>query len=141
MSVVSSGISHLSLMQEALRRTAEGLRMEPKRVLIVAGHSLFADGTANRLLQYPEQVDVQRLNPADEDLLEKAIEARPSVIIMDQRDPEIGQSMSLERILRSLPGVQVLLLDPQNAEIQVVSSRTREPVEVEDLLALISNSS
>jgi DNA-binding NarL/FixJ family response regulator len=114
--------------------------MQPKRVVIVAGHSLFADGTANRLRLYPEQVEVLRLSPAEGDLLERVIAARPSVIIMDQRDPEIGHSLLLQRVLGSLPSVHVLLLDPKKAQIQVVSSQTQEPVEVEDLIELISNS-
>lgn len=140
MSVVSTGCSNLSLRQETLRFVAGGLRMQPKRVVIVAGHSLFADGTAHRLRQYPEQVEVLRLSPSEGDLLERVIAARPSVIIMDQRDPEIGHSLSLKRVLSSLPAVQVLLLDPKKAHIQVVSSQTQEPVEVEDLIALISHS-
>jgi len=115
--------------------------MQPRRVVIVAGHSLFADGTANRLRQYPERVEDLRLSPAEGDLLERVVAARPSVIIMDQRDPEIGHSSSLQRILSSLPSVHVLLLDPKKAQIQVVSSQTQEPVEVEDLIELISNSS
>jgi len=113
--------------------------MQPKRVVIVAGHSLFADGTAKRLGQYPEQVEVLRLNPAEGDLLERVIAARPSVIIMDSRDPEIGHALSLRDVLSSLPSIQFLLLDPKKAQIQVVSSQTREPVEVEDLIELISN--
>lgn len=114
--------------------------MQPKRVVIVAGHSLFADGTANRLRQYPERVEILRLSPAEGDLLERVVAARPSVIIMDQRDPEIGHSLSLQRVLSSLPSVHVLLLDPKKAQIQIVSSQTQEPVEAEDLIELISNS-
>ncbi|MGA9192719.1 MAG: hypothetical protein WBZ24_13385 [Anaerolineales bacterium] len=113
--------------------------MQPKRVLIVAGHSLFADGTANRLGQYPEQVEVLRLSPAEGNLLDRAIAARPSVIIMDPRDPEIGRALSLRGVLSALPSVHVLLLDPKKAQIQVVTSQTSEPVEVEDLIELISN--
>jgi DNA-binding NarL/FixJ family response regulator len=114
--------------------------MRAKRVLIVASHSLLADGVANRLRLCPEQVEICRLSPGDEDLPERVTETGPSAISIDQRDPAIGTSLSLSTILDSLPGVQVLLLDPQDAQVQVVSSRTQGPIEMEDRFELISNS-
>ncbi len=113
--------------------------MHPMKVIVLAGHSLLAEGTANWLRQHPNRVQVQMIDPVIEDLVDQTVSARPAVIIMDTCDPDLGHSNCLCHILRDLPDVKVLLLDTLHSRIQVVSTSLHKAAEMRDLIDLIVN--
>jgi len=67
------------------------------------------------------------------------VNARPTVVLLDGSDPEVTRLFSLSKLLRSFPWLnKVIRLDPQQGQIQVVTSEQRPVVEVRDLIEAIT---
>jgi DNA-binding NarL/FixJ family response regulator len=111
--------------------------MSAKTVIVLAGHSLLAEGTANWLRQYADRVRVQIIDPVINDVVDQTVSAKPAVIIMDTCDPDLVHSNCLCHILRALPKVKVLLLDSLHSQIQIVSTSLHPTAEMQDLIELI----
>ncbi len=110
------------------------------RVVILSGHSLFAEGVANRLRQYLQQVELEIVDPRQPDVMLQVAAARPSIVILDMTDTVVTRFCSLSKLLRSLPALKVIRLDPQQEQIQIVTSEQRSAVEVHDLVEVIEQS-
>jgi DNA-binding NarL/FixJ family response regulator len=110
-----------------------GLRL----VVILSGESLFAEGIASRLSQYPEQVAVEVIDPVSPDCLKHIATRQPAVIIVDASDGVTMDRCPLSRLLVSLPDVKVIHLDSQKDQIRVVTSEQRPVAEVQDLIKMI----
>ncbi len=110
-----------------------GLRL----VVILSGKSLFAEGIASRLSQYPQQVMVEVIDPETPDCLARIATQQPAVIIVDASDGVTMELCPLSRLLVSLPDVKVIHLDSQKDQIQVVTSEQRPVAEVQDLIKMI----
>ena len=109
------------------------------RVVVLSGRSLFAEGVASRLRKYTDQIDLHYIDFRQSGALAQLIEAKPSVIILDASDPEVEQHCPLGAVLEALPSSKVLRLDPQQDQIQVVTSEQRPATEVSDLIDLIGS--
>lgn len=111
--------------------------MKPNRLVILSNHSLFAEGVASRLLQYPERVDVCFVDPQQADYLEKIKENRPSAVIIDAADTHRSQCCLLCDLLMALANVTIIRLEVQHKDIQVVTSSQHPLTEVKDILDII----
>jgi hypothetical protein len=111
--------------------------MQPQRVIVLAGHSLLAEATANWLRQHADHLEVQIIDPVVQDLVGRTVSAQPAFIIMDTCDPDLGHSSCLCHMLQALPEAKVLLLDSLHSRIQVVSTDVRKAAEMQDLIELI----
>ncbi len=109
----------------------------PKRVVILSGHSLFAEGIASRLRQHPEALDLHIVDPHVPGAIDQVAAAHPSAVIVDATDLEAEQLCPLSSLLVQLPALKVIRLDPQRNQIQVVTSAERIVTEVRDLLEVI----
>ena len=110
------------------------------RVVILSGHSLFAEGVASRLKKHLDRLDLQVVDINEEDVLSKVVSLKPATVILDALDKERSQLLPLSQLLRSLPGVTVIRLDPQQTKVQVVTSEERMLGEVKDLIDVIEES-
>jgi len=111
--------------------------MVPTRIVILSGQSLFAEGIASRLRQYLQLVKLEIVNPQGPDPMGQIAAARPSIAILDVTDSGVTQSHSLSKLLLSFPELKIICLDPQQEQIQVVTSEQRAVVEVRDLVEVI----
>lgn len=110
------------------------------RIVILSSHSLFAEGVANRLRQYLQQVELEIVDPRQRDIMTQITTAQPSIVILDITDAEVTRFFSLSELLLSLPSLKVIHLDPHQEKIQVVTSEQRSAVEVHDLVEVIEQS-
>lgn len=110
------------------------------RIVILSSHSLFAEGVANRLRQYLQQVELEIVDPQQRDIVTQITTAQPSIVILDITDTEVTRFFSLSELLLSLPALKVIHLDPHHEKIQVVTSEQRSAVEVHDLVEVIEQS-
>ena len=78
--------SHLVLIFTSGPKCGEGFYLMLNRLIILSDHTLFAEGIASRLRQYPERVEVHFVNPQQADYLEQIKEICPSAIIIDARE-------------------------------------------------------
>jgi DNA-binding NarL/FixJ family response regulator len=111
------------------------------RVVILSGRSLFTEGIASRLRQDEARVEVVTVDSRQPNALAGVIAAQPTAVIFDATDPESTQHCSLDTLLEALPGLKVLRLDPQQQQVQVVTSEQRKASEVSDLIAVIESQS
>jgi hypothetical protein len=107
------------------------------RVVILSGHSLFAEGVASRLITHLDRLDLQVIDIYEEDVLSKVVSLNPTTVILDAMDAETSNLIPLSKLLKSLPEVTVIRLDPQQTQIQVVTSKEHMLGEVKDLIDVI----
>ena len=112
----------------------------PNQVVILSGHTLFTEGVASRLRQYPERVDVCFVDPQQPDYLEKIASIKPSAVIMNAADTETTSCCILCDLLTALRSVTVVRLDVQQKDIQLITSAQQQFNEVRDILDIIDQS-
>lgn len=111
--------------------------MARTRVVILSGHSLFAEGVASRLSQYPEEIELKVLDPRSADCLEALRTQGPAAIILDATDVEVTELCPLYRLLEISSRLRIIHLDTQEEEIRIVSSSRQKLDEVRDLIQVI----
>ncbi len=111
--------------------------MPRKGVVILSGHSLFAEGTASSLREYGADLDLEVLDPGEADLLDRIASAHPTVVILDSNDPELIRRGILEKLLKVMPTPKLMLLDSQAQDVQVLTCEHRHAGEMRDLIELI----
>ncbi len=114
--------------------------MIPNRLVILSNHSLFAEGVASRLLQYPERVDFRFVDPQQADYLEQIKEIGPTAVIIDAADTDCSQCCLLCDLLIALANVTIIRLEVQHKDIQVMTSSQHSLTEVRDILDIIEQS-
>jgi hypothetical protein len=107
------------------------------RVVILSGHSLFAEGVASRLKKHLDQLDLQVVDINEDDVLSKIVSLKPATVILEALDSETSNTIPLSKLLKSLPEITVIRLDPHQSQVQVVTSEERMLAEVKDLIEVI----
>jgi anti-anti-sigma regulatory factor len=95
------------------------------------------EGVATRLRQHLAEQDVVTVDARQADVLKSVVAAQPSVVILDATDVEAAQACSVGDLLKALPSLKIVRLDPQQKQIQVVVSEQRVVDEVRDLIDVI----
>ena len=111
------------------------------RLIILSNHTLFAEGVASRLRQYPERVEVHFVDPQQADYLAQIKEIRPAAVIIDAADTDSTQCCLLCDLLMALVNVTLIRLDVQHKDIQIVTSSQRPLAEVKDIIEIVERSS
>jgi DNA-binding NarL/FixJ family response regulator len=106
-------------------------------VVILSGHSLFAEGVASRLKKHLDRLDLQVVDIDAQDVISKIVGLNPATVILDATDAESNSVVPLSELLKALPGVSIICLDPQQSQVQVVTSEERILGEVKDLIEVI----
>jgi len=106
-------------------------------VVVLTGHTLFAEGIAARLRHYADRIDLHVVGTDQDDVLDRVIEAAPGAVILDTTDPEVTRRCSLGRLFQALPEVRVVRLDPERDQFQLVTSEQREAADIGDLIEVI----
>jgi hypothetical protein len=103
------------------------------KILILTGHSLFADGVVSKLLNSPlagkfEVVDLRQPDP-----IHAIIEANPDYLILDETDPELTEQVKSE-LFSALTCLKVIFLDPQKNHLRVLQCEEYDNSQIWDLL-------
>ena len=112
--------------------------MTRTRVVILSGHSLFAEGVASRLRQHLEQLELLTVDSGQSDALDRILAAQPATVILDAS--EATPHCFLDNLLQSLLSLKIIRLDPQYSTVQVVTSEQRPAGEVSELIKVIQPS-
>ena len=112
--------------------------MERTLVVVLKGQSLFAEGTASRLKEYAGQIDLQILDPKDEEVLDRITALKPAAIILDNTDEETVDLCPLVKLFLEIQNLKIIQLDSQKKQIQVLTSTQQPAVEIQDLLHVIN---
>ena len=106
-------------------------------MVILSGKSLFAEGIASRLRQFPQRVDVSILDPLEGDPISRVGRDHPAAVIIDGSEPKTDTYCSLCELLFNNPGLKVIRLDPEQSVVQIVTSAQLKASDVRDLVELI----
>lgn len=106
-------------------------------VVILSGHSLFADGVASQLRRHVQELELEVVDVRQPDAMAQIIAARPSTVILDATDPEIARLHLLSKLPLALPELKVICLNSQQEQIQVITSEQLSADQVRDLLDVI----
>lgn len=109
-------------------------------VVILSGHSLSVEGVASWLWQHPQQFKLEVVDARQPDAMAQVVAARPLAVIVDATDPQIARSCFLSRLPLALPGLIVVCLDPQQVQIQVVTSERLLADQAHDLIEVLERS-
>ncbi len=107
------------------------------RVAILSSHSLFTEGVASRLREYPQQVEVLFVDPQQPDYLEKILEIHPAAIIIDAADRGVSQGCTFIDLLMSFFKVPIIRLEAHKDDIQIITSEQHNLKEVRDLIKVL----
>ena len=107
------------------------------RVLVLMGNSLFAKGVFNRMRQFLNESELRIVDSYLPDALQQVIEAHPSVLILDDGDPEVLKNFSLDLLMASVPDLKLIRLDPQSPHIQVIHWEQQLVADMHDLIGII----
>ena len=108
------------------------------RIVVLSSYLLFAEGIVSRLRQYLRMADLEIVDPRQPDAIAQVVAAQPSVVILVDSDPGTSQFCSLRQLLHSLPERRIICLDPEQNQVQVVTSEQCPAVKVRDLVEMIN---
>jgi len=114
--------------------------MAQAHITILSGQALFAEAIARRLRQYLESVEIDIVDPRQPDAIAQIAAIQASAVVVDITDVEVALFCPLSKLLLSLPQLKVICLDPQQEQVQVVTSEQRTAVNVRDLAEVINQS-
>jgi hypothetical protein len=112
--------------------------MAGARVVILSGRSLFVEGVANRLRQHLTEQDVHTVDARQADALAQVLAIQPTSVILDATDADVTQHCPLDELLNALPRLRLIRLDPQQDQMQVVTSQQRPVGRVSELIEVIT---
>ena len=110
--------------------------MTRTRVVILSGHSLFAEGIASRL-QHVERVEVVFVDPEQEAYLDQIAEIQPSTVFIDALDDKTTQCCLLCELLIAFPDITLVRLTVDQKDVQVIASQKQCFEEVQDLIEIL----
>jgi Fe-S cluster assembly ATPase SufC len=111
----------------------------PPRIVVLSTKTLFAAGIVAHLRQNLAQPGLQTLDAQQPEVLEQLVALQPSILILDATDAGVSDRGLLDGLLRALPALTVLRLDPQQGHLQVVTSRQRTITQISDLVTVIDS--
>ncbi len=77
------------------------------------------------------------VNVREPGALQHVVDADPAVVILDSTDEDVAQLCPLSALLNALPAIKVVRLNPENDQIQVVTSQRLRAGQIHDLVELI----
>ena len=107
------------------------------RVVVLSSHSLYVEGVLARLMAFENTLDLHVVDADHTDALDQIIALQPTAVIVDASDKDTNDNCPLGKLLRDLPYVRIIRLDPINKGFQLVTSEQREADEVQELLAIL----
>ncbi len=93
----------------------------PIRILLVDDQYLIREGIAS-LLELEEAVEVVGMASNGKEAIEKALELKPNIVLMDVRMPEMNGVEATAKIRQALPACQVIMLTTFDDEEFIVQS-------------------
>ena len=107
------------------------------QVVVLADHSLFAEGVASRLREYPQRINLHFIDFQQSDYLSQVNASQPAVVVIDGANIDETQSCLLCELLTSLSDVIIVLLETHKNDIQIISSVFYPLNAVSDILAIV----
>ena len=112
----------------------------PLRIAILAKQSLFLEGIANKLKNYPGVVDAYFVTPTFPNAINELIAISPTIILIDAGDIDTTQ-LSIPLILDSIPNSKVYRFDLSSDHISIFTSKSLNVRRVNELVEFMQPTS
>lgn len=113
--------------------------MSLSRVVVLSSHSLYAEGVLSRLKAHSNALELHVVDADRSDAMDQIVAIQPTAVIVDASDKDVNAHCPLGRLLKDLPGVRIIRLDPINKGFQLVTSEQHDAEEVQELLAILKS--
>jgi hypothetical protein len=110
-----------------------------KKVIVLTGNSLLAQGLASRLRTYSHAFEVRLVDLTSSDSLQQVSAFQPEIIIFDEGDFKGTRHPSLVDFLNSLPEVILLELRLDNSNVQLIRSVRFNASTTDELVQIFKN--
>jgi two-component system nitrate/nitrite response regulator NarL len=90
------------------------------KIILVDDHPLFREGIASRLNMH-EDIDIIAEAENGKQLLEKLVDAKPDIVMMDISMPEINGMDALEIVKEKFPDIRVIILSMHDDKEYIIN--------------------
>jgi DNA-binding NarL/FixJ family response regulator len=111
------------------------------RIVILSDHSLLSDGVISQLKQNRSSFEFSIVDVLSENLIDRVIKEKPSILILDGSNPHITQSKLLLDLLMAFPSLQVINLNNQSPEVKVIRWGSKLVSGIDELISAIASGS
>jgi DNA-binding NarL/FixJ family response regulator len=118
-------------------KTASESHLTPPRIVVLSTQTLFAEGLVANLRQTLGQPGLQTLDPQRPEVLQQLVAYQPHFVLLDATAPGLNDHCLLDSLLKALPALTIIRLDPQQGQLQVVTSQQRTITRMSDMVAVI----
>lgn len=113
--------------------------MPHTRAVILSELSLFAEGVASRLREFPDRVTFTFVDPQADDFLEQVSTVQPDVLIIPEREKGTPDDCNINVLLKKFPGVKIIRIAIDEHTVQIIQSDEHHLAEIRDLLDVINH--
>ena len=103
------------------------------KFFVLTGRSLLTDGIVSKLANSIHRGKFEVIDICQVDPLKLVLDAKPSVLVVDQGDPEFCEKLK-DKIFEALPIIRIIFLNPEESKLRVVQSIERKILDMDDLL-------
>jgi hypothetical protein len=104
-----------------------------KKILILTGRSLFADGVISKLSSSSLMAKLEVVDLRQGDPLQAIAAVNPDFLILDETDPEITEQLKGE-LFALFSNLKVIILDPQKNSLRVLQCEEYDTSQIWELL-------
>jgi len=108
------------------------------KIVVLSGHSLFAEGIASSLRQKTTDLTIEVMDAREPDILFQIQKHQPDTVIFDGGDATLRTNCPLDAILWAVPNLHIFQLDPDSELIQIVTGQYHPVASVADIIEAIS---
>lgn len=112
--------------------------MPRTHAVILSDLSLFAEGVASRLREFPDRVGFTFIDPHAEDFLEQVDAVHPDVLIIPEQEKGAPDDCNINALLKKFPGMKIIRMAVDDQTVQIIRSNELPLVELKDLLDVIN---
>ncbi len=113
------------------------MSLTPPRIVVLSTQTLFAEGLLANLRQKSEKYQLQTLDAQLPDVMAQLAAYQPSLVLLDATDAGVNDRCLLAGLVTTLPALIIIRLDPQQGQLQVVTSQLRTITRMSDMVAVI----
>jgi hypothetical protein len=115
------------------------MSLTPPCIVVLSTQTLFAEGLVAKLRQNAEKYQLRSLDAQLPDVMAQLAAYQPSLVLLDATDVSVCDRHLLDDLLTALPALTIVRLDPQQGQLQVVTSQQRTITRMADMVAVIDS--
>jgi hypothetical protein len=109
----------------------------PPKIVILSSGNLFAEGVANRLREYAQELHIDIINPVEVEYSSRLEAIGPSVVILNASETDIHNRCLMCDLIANFPNKKIVRLTEDQGMVQVIRNSQYSMESVHDLVEMI----